>query len=273
MKGSSGYTIIEVMIFLVVSTAMLGSATFLITGRQRATSFSTGMRDIESRINDTINDVDTGFFNTNSKINCTVSGAALSISDTAVTLDDIGKNGDCVLLGKVIQFAGTSSRDTISTYLVAGRKTKRNAQNISVIVDNFAESYPTLVDIESTKDNYRLPNGIEIKSLLSTPQSSVIGIYSSQAGSSLAQFELPGTDTTKQTSIKLKSGSQQTRLEAYNLGFGAAFGSVGTEIKNASAARSTELCFKGQYANQFAKIAVGDLAGGQGTRLEFVSSC
>jgi hypothetical protein len=273
MKGVSGYTIIEVMIFLVVSTAMLGSATYLITGRQRATAFSAGMRDIESSLNDVLNDVDTGFYNTSAKVNCSVSGASLAISDVGAGNADIGKNGQCVILGKVIAFGQTAAKNSYTSYVVAGRKTKIGAQNVPVIVDKFSESYPTVVSLDSTIDNYLFPNGIELKSSTTTPVSAVVGIYSSQSGSSLASYEALGTDPTKPSSIKLKSGSQQTRVDAYNLGFGAALGSIQSEISVPTNLKLAVFCFKGPYNNQFAKIAIGSLPGGQGTRLDFVSSC
>lgn len=65
VRGTKGYTIIEVMIFMVVSGGLLVSVLGSISGQQQKTRFQTGVRDFESQIQDMINDVETGYYPSN----------------------------------------------------------------------------------------------------------------------------------------------------------------------------------------------------------------
>jgi len=101
-RVSPGYTIVEVMIFLAVSVALLVSAMNLISGKQSETEFNQKMRDTQSKIQDWLNDVSTGFTGGDpDQMSCTVSGNRPYVQKIA---PPVGYSPSCVFLGKAIQF-------------------------------------------------------------------------------------------------------------------------------------------------------------------------
>ena len=109
---SGGYTIIEVMIFLVVSAALLTSAMALISGKEERTRFSQAATMLEQNIKDTLNDVSTGFYPSNNRITCTTNGNG-TISITSGTAEQ-GSQG-CLFLGKAMRFERNSEKYEVYT--------------------------------------------------------------------------------------------------------------------------------------------------------------
>lgn len=119
-RVSSGYTIIEVMIFLAISLVIAASSWSLIAGKQAETDFNQKMRDTQSKLQDWINDVSTGFTGGDpSQQNCTISGLRPSIAGGGPSSTPV-----CVFLGKAIQFTdpsySTSQDEEIYAYSVFG---------------------------------------------------------------------------------------------------------------------------------------------------------
>lgn len=172
-KAVAGYTIIEVMLFLLISSALLTSAMAIISGQQQKTQFTTGVREFESRLQDLINDVETGFFPTGNDIRCTVPGME-SNPDAAPSLELVatgqeqGTSQDCVYLGKAVQFYkgadGTADRYRFLT--IAGKRldispvTGKPAEPASL-----EESKPTAFRYDDSftgVEDGKIPFGVEV---------------------------------------------------------------------------------------------------------------
>lgn len=111
-KALAGYTLVEVMIFLAVSGGLLASIMTMISGQQQKTQFTTGVNEFESKIQDLISDVETGYFPNNGNTICQVPGMTSNPSAFPVIRPgtaEQGSNQDCVFLGKAIQFYKDSS--------------------------------------------------------------------------------------------------------------------------------------------------------------------
>ena len=130
---NAGYTILETMIFLVVTAAMFVSMMAFISGRQNRTEFNSGIRDFESNVNDIANDVSNGYYaNVTSsanpsgqKISCVKSGTGVMLSNT--TSDEQGKNEGCIFIGKALQFNSTDEgTDKFVTVSLVGKQYKNN---------------------------------------------------------------------------------------------------------------------------------------------------
>lgn len=90
-----GYTIIEVIIFLTVSSALMASAAYIFQDRIPRTQFTNAVNEFDSKIQDAINDVTNGYYPTGSgTVACGVGVEAAQ-----------GTNEDCIFLGRVMQFA------------------------------------------------------------------------------------------------------------------------------------------------------------------------
>lgn len=115
---AGGYTVIEVLIVLAVTGALFVSAAIMIAGRQNRTAFEQAVRNVQSQIQSAIDEVVVGHYPNNGDIECIATGSGPSIS---VGTTGQGANGDCIFMGKVIQFAvGGTDPEQFKAYTVAG---------------------------------------------------------------------------------------------------------------------------------------------------------
>lgn len=136
-----GYTIIEVMIFLVVTGALLVSALGVFNGQQNRTRFTQALREFDSQIRAVATETETGYY-PNTNFSCLISTGAPALSASGGVGQ--GSNQDCVLLGKMIQFglngAGCTNavHTTCTQYasrVIMGRRLDTNGQEIQNLED------------------------------------------------------------------------------------------------------------------------------------------
>lgn len=148
----SGYTIIEVMIFLVVTGTLLISAMAIFNGRQVRTEYVQSIRETDQRILTVANEVATGYFPEKESFACTSSTTSTNISP--VNSERQGGNEDCVFLGKIVQFGVDGDQRQYVVHTVAGsRKTPDSSQ----IVTTLQEARPNTVD--ALLEDFRIPYG------------------------------------------------------------------------------------------------------------------
>ncbi len=103
---SYGYTIIEVIVFLTVSTALFLSVSTMMSGRNDRTRFSQAVVDLDENLQDIFNDVSVGYFPSNSKIKCTTYYDTWERHNLpilqSVGNQEQGSNGDCIFAGKLV---------------------------------------------------------------------------------------------------------------------------------------------------------------------------
>ena len=99
---SRGFTIVEVLIFLAVSSALMVSAFTLISGSQNKAAFTVGINDLQQQINTVVNNVSNGYYAESATAQgCTVDSAgALQFSSTGSK----GTSSQCIFLGRVVVF-------------------------------------------------------------------------------------------------------------------------------------------------------------------------
>ena len=152
---SRGFTIVEVLIFLAVSSALMVSAFTLISGSQNKASFTQSINDVQQQIDSVINNVANGYYSageTQSK--CTIVNDELKF-DTNGTKVTRGSSAQCIFLGRFIAF--TDGSDEYTVYNVAGRRQKDGSD-----VKTMAEANPTI--IPDTEQKYTLKNGLTFNS-------------------------------------------------------------------------------------------------------------
>lgn len=137
-----GFTIIESMIFLAVSGALLLSALILVGGQQPRAQFNEAINEANSSIQDVLNDVSDGFVPINSDLSCTVNGTSLLFKKAGA--DAYGENTECMFIGKVLQTGVGSDQNLFNVYTIAGRRT--NGSNDVASLD---QALPTAITVQS----------------------------------------------------------------------------------------------------------------------------
>ncbi len=161
MKGCKqprGFTIIEVMIVLGVSGALLLAAFILVAGKQSKTGFTTSIYDFKTEMQQISNDVINGYYPKYSNFTCTQNGNGASVPTGPPTINTTasgngqGGNGGinsstgalsgCTFIGKAVQLAvGGSPSSNVDIYPIAGNLEGSGGLPASSISD----SYPVLL--------------------------------------------------------------------------------------------------------------------------------
>ncbi len=137
--NQKAFSIVEVLIVLVVTSALFVSAVLLISGQQQKTQFSQAIRDIESQISDVINDVSTGFYPSSNNIDCQIGAGGKPKPVTGSK--EQGSSEECIFIGKVMQFGLGTNGEGFNIYTVVGRRKTVGGKE----VQNLNEAMPTAV--------------------------------------------------------------------------------------------------------------------------------
>jgi len=244
-RNFDGYTIIEAMIVLAISGAILSAAMLTFRGQQGRTEFTQSMRDIDSKIQTIAKDVASGI--SSNTMACTIDASSGRPNLSSVTPGSTGTNPECIFLGKAIEV--NTNSDTIKTYTVLG---KRNSSM------TLSAANPTAV---GSPESYSLIGGSTIKSSTtydfsgSTHQDSgLVGIYlgmnsstdSSDRGSAGGPLLIRG----------YKSSSSGACVEG---------GCVGV-IPQVS---KWKICFQSAYSSSKAELTITPSSSGLTTQLNF----
>lgn len=116
-KGMFGYTIIEALIFLAVSGALLIATMGIINGRQEKVRFSQAVDTMQQNLLDIFNDVSTGYYPTTGGFSCSKNSSNNNITFGGSNKAQ-GTNEGCVFIGKAIELTNGSSN--YNTYTMAG---------------------------------------------------------------------------------------------------------------------------------------------------------
>ena len=117
-KKARGFTIIETIIVLAVTSGLFVAVAATLSGRQQKTQFTQAIQEIQSEIQQVVSDVGVGYYPGRSNFSCsaTLSGPTFGAGNT-----EQGKNAGCVFLGKAIQLkVGSTDPEVYNTYTIAG---------------------------------------------------------------------------------------------------------------------------------------------------------
>lgn len=167
-KPQNGYTIVEVMLVLAVSTLMLLAATRVFKGRQADQQYTQAIQDLSSKIVNFGTEVSAGIFPASEGFSCQLDSQGTPVLSTASsTAGDVGFRAPCLFLGRAIQVVPGSG--DLHLYTVMGSK--------STIIGNLYRSNPKTVIDESHPviahtgldnlvlyEKYKIPSGAKIMS-------------------------------------------------------------------------------------------------------------
>lgn len=118
---AGGYTIVETLIFLAVSSAMFFAAMALISGQTNKAQFVTVVRDFESKLTAIANDVSTGYYQNNADFSCTDGNTGPNVDFSSG--EDQGTNDACIFVGTVVKFGEGTDREKFAQFAMAGLRT------------------------------------------------------------------------------------------------------------------------------------------------------
>lgn len=190
---NGGYTIIEVMIFLLISSALLGSATTMISGKQERTLFTQTVTTFDQKLKDILNDVSTGYYPTDESFGCRLIGAGPTEQIDFSGVREQGTNTGCLFLGRATEFVWPGRH--YDTYTLVGSQNGTNLatarakllgdpgppSNPGVILKNSLEVDVEVVRVVSKTDTSRNVRGIAMISEFSET-SALTGEVTGNAG-------------------------------------------------------------------------------------------
>jgi type II secretory pathway pseudopilin PulG len=273
---ATGFTIIETLVVLAVSGALLLSAMLLINGRQNKTEFMVAINNLQQQLQLVINQTASGYYPNNGNVQCTGRpGNAPTL--TALVGTDLGTNGSCAFVGNVLRFGygnGADSSTTFTLFPLAGNRLK----DADTEVQTLAEAHPVAiapVSPTSTVPNssavYRLESGLNFVGGRTgttgtfSPGTVGLAVVSSFAGytgqrldSKSGQFSLYGFCNTTIWNETAASTPYDVAKSINDSG-GAACGGAG----NAGYTPLTQynLCFASGGTNQSGLITLGTTGG------------
>lgn len=152
---SSGFTVVETLIFLVVSLAMFVSAMLLVGGMQNKTEFINAVRDFEATFADTANDVGSGYYQGPGSLpTCNNNSGVPTFTGGTVQQ---GMNLDCIFIGKVIK--ADSNTEKYNVYSLVGVRKNSSQKDVTTLV----EAMPRLITSPETIATSTVGAGAKIK--------------------------------------------------------------------------------------------------------------
>lgn len=246
-KGSSGFTIVETVIVLGVTSLAIAMALGFVSGKQRKTEFHQAVNDIQSQISEVISNVQNGYYAKTDDFDCNDVGGHPNINFASTS--NLGTNEDCTYIGRAIQFWVQPDSNTFKVYSLVG---VRNQSGTNIDVQNIVQANPRVI--------FKPPNGPSTKKLLYGLEIVRVkyginnGPISSNAGtiafiSSFGQAITGGSGTInmyaiQNTSLNQQDNTAQNRLDNNN---------AGNYIANTT---GITICFDGG-SNLFGIITIG----------------
>jgi prepilin-type N-terminal cleavage/methylation domain-containing protein len=183
-KQPLGYTIVEVMIVLAISSLMFLIAAQFINGKQEQASFKTGVDNFASSLQNTMDDVSNGQFS-DINFNCqqTGNGLFLTVPLSGQTSTQ-GTNPSCVFLGKIIYFyaaPGNASAQSYETFSLAGAATLPTG----IPPTSIDSALPTPIIINPSLDltvKNQIPQDLELVPFASSPNAAPISVLAGYTG-------------------------------------------------------------------------------------------
>lgn len=250
-KKARGFTIVETLIVLAVTGGLIVAIAATLSGRQERTQFTQAIQEVQSQIQEVINEVSSGYFPSTNNFQCT---ATLTGPTFASGAAEQGSNEGCVFIGKAIQFkvAGTDPEE-FKVYSLAGLQ--RNPDGTEVT--SLAEARPkaiappaSSIDLTQTK---KLQYGLTTHSMVWSSANVPIGAVAFT--NSLASYSDAG----------IVSGSQKVRMAA--IGASAlgqtstqALAAVNTQLATAPIDhdQGIRICFASGGSQQSGLITIGN---------------
>ncbi len=156
---SRGFTIVETVIFLAVSSAMFISAMALMGGQQAKTEFRQAVGETQSRVDDVINDVATGYYSSSPSLECFNFLGTPGFRNTSGK--DSGTNPPCIFVGRAVQL-GVNNNTKANLYTIAGFRQISGVNTTSLESSQAKATIATETNHPELIEPFVLPAGMKI---------------------------------------------------------------------------------------------------------------
>lgn len=262
----TGFTIVETLIVLAVTSILLVSTMLMVSGRQNKADFLVGSRLLRQELQTQISQVVSGRNTKMTSVQCTRDGLTDAPKVVTGAGDLQGKNSDCIMVGTVL-LLGTAQRELITTaqgtltsYPLAGLRVNSVTQEEA---DSIAQTKPTAVYAGGSGVS-KYKNGLEYYGAKQTIGGVTSTSLSTQPFVIYAVISLQGNASTSQ-SVSIP------QIDLYPPAAIPAWGMAGNDEANINASRPTnpnltydkvELCYASGGTNQSVLYTLGSVAKG-----------
>lgn len=264
-----GFTIVETLIVLTVSSVLAASAMLLISGRQNKTEFQVAINNLQQQIQQIVNQAASGYYPNNANFACTGNDLVTGAPKITTGTNEQGTNKGCIFLGNAFRLGRITNADftvypMVGNQLFGGKEVSgptafQKAHPIAIGTGTPGGHY---ADVPEDGTIYRLENGLTFDHALydGTASASDIAAFAVVA-------KIDAYSYTSATSSALNSGSQQFGLYTfYNspkpwaavTSAQEAIDTINENDVNGLIARdSIGLCFASGTTNQSGLITIG----------------
>jgi hypothetical protein len=274
MKGetkTAGFTIVETLIVLAVTSALFVSVMMLISGKQNKAQFQQSVRDIQTKVQQTINEVATGFYPNNNDFKCTKSIDAMGVTVPLITAGAVeqGKNTDCVFLGKMIQLSvNNTSPELYNIYSIAGLRE----------ATTFTETKAVVIDAPGVNvtQQYALSYGLQTKwmcySVTATPCTATTGVHDNSFGFISRIGSLSNSENYEAGAVDLVAMGNLTTLSQPDTATVAIMSATHLTASQFNPAGGVSICFESGRGGETALLTIGANGHNLGVKLD-IKAC
>lgn len=278
---SLGFTIVETMIFLAVSSALLASALTAISGSQNRTEFSQAINDLNQQINQVMTNVANGYYaNTNNF----TAGKECKVDPTdgpyfVTGAGQQGTNDACLFIGRAIQFQ--RAKPTAQLYSLVAQRIQPSVAGDTEVTD-FSQAKARIIEKTgaraawpSATEQLKIRNGLEVARVQYENGAGIddtggVVFYSSLAGYESARLS-NGARQVDFSHIPLSSidddeATFMPKLEQYSQSVSPYTDPDGYD-KQKNPSKGVWICVNSGGTNQHATITIGGKSGQTATVL------
>ncbi len=270
--ADGGYTVVEVMVFLMISAVIFFSAVTVFHGQQGKTGFEQGLRDSVSKFQQYVDEVTTSVFSSG-QYNCAVSNSSgrATLSKPSGGANGAGSNQGCIFLGRAIQVI--PGQTSIYAYSVLGNQYTASGEPATSYAGTLPE--PALASGVDLTEQYDTPWGKVTSSKITysaggTADSSLVSFYNSlqdgyqNSGVAGAQsITARGYNFTSSSLTSVRSDALKSCLEEQNAN--------GLNCLNTPTISQWDICFSSTGSSQTALLSVFSNPSGITTNVNFTS--
>lgn len=260
-QKSGGFTILETIIVLTVTIALLGSTLALFQQRIPRTQFTKAVNELSVRLTDVANQVTVGNYPGASDTICSVSSGVPTLNTGG---SGMGTNQDCIFLGQAIGFGPNGCTgvggecDKAKVFTIFGLRQVVDVSGVTKVATKLSEAAPT-TDINKATQEYDNGYGLSVKKIF-------VGI-NTYSGIAYVQSFGSGINASGDA-----EGSQQVSIIPVNtttlgLDFDDFAGKINSgNLTNVNPVSGITICLKSGTTNQYAVLVLG--ANGNATDIQ-----